>query len=396
MNFLGNVITYVRRIVKTPSNASLSDDLIIDYINRFYINDVPAVMQLFDLKKTYQFQTCPTVDKYNMPLYSIQSEGTIQQQIGMYPVYQGFLGPARINGRMVPFQTEEKYFYGLWPKITQPLINVATGDGTRGPYIFTLPVLSGINPPIQNQNSFQGIIRGHVDISGIIATGTNQDPPLETSLNLLIPVTSVESAFFITSIDANGQSVVVQDSGQFLSNNVNCGLLMTKGNAPLGNTGLGTYSTTQNIVNYMTGNVYVTFPVAIPIGQSINVQCYLFNCGLPTAILYYNNKLVIRTPPDTQYNVELEAYLSPSAFMNSSDSIPFGYMSEYIARGAARKLLSDTGDIEQFQFYEPLFKEQETLVHIRSQRQFTETRTQTIYSHGYSYGNIGNFGGGYQ
>ena len=28
-------------------------------------------------------------------------------------------------------------------------------------------------------------------------------------------------------------------------------------------------------------------------------------------------------------------------------------MCEYIARGAARKILSDTGDIEQFQFYEP-------------------------------------------
>jgi hypothetical protein len=55
-------------------------------------------------------------------------------------------------------------------------------------------------------------------------------------------------------------------------------------------------------------------------------------------------------------------------------------MAEYIARGAARKILSDTGDWEQFQAYEPLFIEQETLVHIRSQRQFTSTRTQTIYS----------------
>lgn len=55
-------------------------------------------------------------------------------------------------------------------------------------------------------------------------------------------------------------------------------------------------------------------------------------------------------------------------------------MSEYIARGAARKILSDTGDVEQFQFYEPLFREQEMLVWKRAQRQNTSTRVQTIYS----------------
>jgi hypothetical protein len=60
--------------------------------------------------------------------------------------------------------------------------------------------------------------------------------------------------------------------------------------------------------------------------------------------------------------------------------VQFAYMSEYIARGAARKILADTGDTEQFAFYEPLFKEQETLVWKRSQRQFTANRTGTIFS----------------
>ena len=56
-------------------------------------------------------------------------------------------------------------------------------------------------------------------------------------------------------------------------------------------------------------------------------------------------------PPDNQYLVELEAYLSPAAFMSTSSALPYAYMAEYIARGAARKILSDTGDVEQFQFY---------------------------------------------
>jgi hypothetical protein len=70
-------------------------------------------------------------------------------------------------------------------------------------------------------------------------------------------------------------------------------------------------------------------------------------------------------------------------------------MAEYIARGAARKMLSDTGDWEQFQSYEPLFLEQEMLVWKRSQRQWTATRTETIYSQGFGQGmGLNNIGGG--
>jgi len=101
---------------------------------------------------------------------------------------------------------------------------------------------------------------------------------------------------------------------------------------------------------------------------------------LPRIVFFYNNVISVLAPPAYQYPVSLTAYLSPAAFLTTSDAIPFAYMSEYIARGAARKILSDTGDIEQFNFYEPFFKEQETLVWKRSQRQFTATRTPTLYS----------------
>src|SRR6185503_13233049 len=100
MNLLQDIITYVRRIIKAPSNATITDSLIIDYINRFWIMDVDARIQLFDLKKTYQFQTVPGFDQYNMPLYSVQTESpdSDPQNINFYPVYQVFQGPAYING----------------------------------------------------------------------------------------------------------------------------------------------------------------------------------------------------------------------------------------------------------------------------------------------------------
>jgi hypothetical protein len=395
MFLLNDVITYVRRIIKSPSNAVISDNLIIDYINRFWITDVDARIQVFDLKTKYQFETTPGVDKYNMPLYSVQTEPG-NQTIGMYPVYQGFVGTASINGVGVSFQTQKGSFFNGYPNIVQNLQVVGVGDGTTGPYTlnFTiLPTTAPLNPP------FDGILRGHIDMAGIISTGNNIDPPIvdtvdaQTSIPAMA-VTSVDAAVFITSIDSTGANVVVQDSGQFLEGNVNYGLLMTPGPAPFGNMVMpGGYSTTLNTINYFTGFCKVLFPVAIPVGVNINAQCLFFQSGLPRSILYYNNTLTLRSPPAMQYLVELDAYLSPAAFLNMSAAIPFGYMAEYIARGAARKILSDTGDIEQFMFYEPLFKEQELLVWKRSQRQWTANRTETIYSQGNYNGQWGNNAG---
>jgi hypothetical protein len=372
--------------VKTPSNSLLSDNLIIDYINRFLLMDVSARIQIFDLKTKYQFQTTPGWDRYNMPLYDIQTEPG-NQTIASFPVYQGFTGPAYINGIQVAFQTQKQVFYNAYPNVVQNMQVVAQGDGTAGPYTLNFPIgpnqSSPLNPPLN------GLIRGHVDITGIIGTGANVDPPTANTtatfqtLLTKIPTTSVDSAVFITATAADGTNIIVQDSGVFLTGNMNYGLLMEPGNAPFGNTVLsGGYSTTANTVNYLQGTATVTFNQAVPVGSNINVQCFFFQSGLPRGILFYNNVLTFRTPPALQYLVELDAFLTPAAFLNTSSAIPFGYMAEYIARGAARKLLSDTGDWEQFDRYEPLFREQENLVHIRSQRQWTSTRTETIYSRG--------------
>jgi hypothetical protein len=414
MNLLSDIITYVRRIIKSPSNAVITDNLIIDYINRFWIMDVDARMQLFDLKTKWQFQTTPGIDQYNMPLYTVQSEtpGSITSpDISYYPVYQGLLGPAYINGIQIPFDTQKNNFYNIWPNVLQYGQVLATGNNTAGPYNlqFTISPINTqpINPPIQY------LLRGHVDLKGVIenanSTGNYQDPIFGRTINIGngtnnpgISTTSILPMVYFTTSDAYGNNNIICDSGQFLLDAMNnrqssYGLLMSPGNAPYGNTPLsGGYSTTQNTINYLSGlaqNVY--FPEVVPPGVEITGQCYFFQCGLPRAALYYNNTLTLRSPPDTQYFVEVDAYLSPSAFFNQSQSIPFAYMSEYIARGAARKILSDTGDLEQFAFYEPLFKEQELLVWKRSQRQWTSTRTQTIYSQGINQGQSGfnNIGG---
>lgn len=400
MFLLSDIITYIRRIIKSPSDSDISDGLIIDYINRFWITDVDARLQIFDLKKKYQFQTQPGVDKYNMPLYDVQIEspGNNPQSINFYPVYQGFLSSCFINGVGVPLQTQKNIFFNAYPNVIQNFQALIQGDGTGGPYFIQIPLLGpppSPPPPFPNP-PINSIIRGHVNMEGVIATGNNVDPPVGPNFQTTIPVSSVESAVTISTLGGNGANVLVTDSGQFLDTNINCGLLMQPGKAPFGNQALaGGYSATSNIVNYLTGEIYVTFPALIPAGNNINVQVLFFQSGLPRTMLFYDNTITMRTVPDKQYTVELDAYLSPAAFLTSNDAVQFGYMSEYIARGAARKILSDTGDIEQFQFYEPLFIEQERLVWKRSQRQWTATRTETLYSQGFAHGGtaFNNFGG---
>lgn len=404
MNLLSDIITYIRRLIKTPSNAVISDDLLIDYINRFWINDVDARIQLFDLKTQFQFQTVPGFDQYNMPLYTIQSSKDGNEVINYYPVYQGFLDPVYINGIQVPFQTDKTTFFNIWPNIVQQMNVVTTGNG-GATYSFTFPLVPNNSTPLTTP--FQYFLRGHVDTTGVIAMadalglGTIIDPPVVTSLQASttipgVPVANAFPAIYITTNLADGSSMVVTDSGQFLSGNQNFGLLMQQGKYPGGNTTLtGGYSTTVNTINYFTGQVNVTFPQAVPTGVNINAQAFLFQCGLPRGVLYNNNTITLRSPPDKQYLVQLDAYLSPAGYLATNQSVQFAYMSEYIARGAARKILSDTGDIEQFNFYEPLFREQEMLIWKRSQRQFTASRTQTIYSQGINQGQSGfnNLGG---
>lgn len=394
MNLLSDIITYVRRIVKSPSNAQLTDSLIIDYINRFWLLDVDARIQLFDFKTKYQFQTIPGIDQYNMPLYSVQTEAG-SQSIASFPVYQGFMDPCFVNGIQVPFYTRHDNFWNLWPNYIQPLNPVAIGDGSTSLFTFSLP--------------FFPAIPGHLDITGIIAAqgglGTITDPwftnafPLTTNGTINIPTTSTYPGVYITYQNGNGSNTVISDSGVFLSTGTNTqlyGLLMQQGAAPFGNTPLSNnvYTTTLNTVNYQTGIVTVQFPTAPPAGVQIQCQCYFYEQGIPRSLLFFNNCLTMRPPPNISYLIEMDAYLTPAAFLTTSSAFPFGYMTEYIARGAARKLLSDTGDIEQFQFYEPLFKEQETLVWKRSQRQFTTSRTGTIFSESQGQTNYNNIGAG--
>lgn len=320
MNLLSDIITYIRRIVKTPSDQILSDSLIIDYINRFYLYDCPARLQLFDLKTTFQLVTSPNIDQYNMPYTG--SAGTPDGVI----TYQGLLSPVYCDGVEMPFTTSRSFFFRSYPNFDFNQQD-ALGDGGASYSI---------------QSSIFPIVRGHLDV-----------------LDNLVP------GLYITALDSTNNQMLVTDSGEFDGSDNNIGIL----------TGDGT-----GTIDYLTGEVDVVFNNSVPDQNIIQLKYANYQAGTPRIVLFYNNIITIRPVPDTAYLIQFDAYLTPSAFLNNQEALPFGYMSEWLARGASRKILSDTGDYEQFAFHEPLFREQENLVLRRSDRQNCVNRTPTIFT----------------
>jgi hypothetical protein len=330
MNLLSDVINYVRRIIKTSSNQQMSDATIIDYINRFYTYDVPARIQQFELKTVYSFDCVANIDKYNLPY---DSNGNLQ--------FQNLLTPVYVDGVEVSFMISRQSFYRAFPRDLQNII-VDEGDGVSVSYnFFTTGNTNAQGAPIG---------RAHLDVLG-----------------------NLEPGVYVTAFDEFNNQMVLTDDGTFSATNQNVGNLIVSSYI----SGVGDVAGT---VNYITGEFNVTFPAAVPADNNISAQYFSYQSGTPRIVLFFDNVISLRPIPDKAYLLEFDAYLTPAAFLNSNEALKFGYMSEYLARGAARKILSDVGDIEQFTFYEPLFREQEILVLRRTDRQNSVERTPTIFT----------------
>jgi hypothetical protein len=355
-----DIIIWVRRLLKSPSTQAISDNVIADYLNRFVTYDMAERIQQFELKRQYTFETIPNIFEYQAPFVpSITATfpGSAQvpppfvnnpvppQNQTLVPVYQNFTRPVYCDGiEMGWFQSNEQ-FYKVFPEFVQNEFPIV-GNGTIGPYTVTF----GANP----------ILRGFIDDLG----------------NLLPYV-------FITAMDSAGNQQYIVDSGY--KDPTGKGLLIQT-DATFQNiigpvlTGSPPSGGGSGLVDYINGTATFTFNSLVPGNTNIGTQTSPYSAGFPRICLLYNNIFKLYPVPDRAYKIQCDAYVTPSVFFNTAASVPFAYMSEYIARGAARKILSDMGDYEQFQYYESLFMEQEALVLRRTERQNATQRTPTIFS----------------
>lgn len=354
-----DIITWVRRIIKSPSPQVISDATIADYVNRFWVFEVPERIQLIEMKRQYTFETQANIFEYQAPFAPTQSwnfppnfdpppfinNPVVPQNQTPVPLYHEFRPPIYCDGvQMGWFQSTEQ-FYNIFPELVLNE-NPLQGDGRSGAYTTNVgrsPILRAFIDDLGNLKPYVYIT--YVDLSGIQHY-------------------IVDSSY----LNASGLGILIETDSTF-QNIIGAPLV---GNPPTSG-GAGT-------VDYMSGELIFTFLNPVTLGLTIETQTSPFSSGRPRIALYFNQIFKVYPVPDRAYKIQVDAYVTPQVFFNSAASIPFAYMSEYIARGAARKILSDNGDYDQMQFYEPLFREQENLVLRKTSRQNAVPRTPTIFS----------------
>jgi hypothetical protein len=346
-----DIETWVRRIIKASNTQSVTSRTIAEYVNRFYTYDVPARLQLFEMKSQYIFQAQPYVYQYQFP----------------YQNYQMVKPPVFCDGVQMGYFQFNEQFYQVYPE--QPLNEILLqGNGTIGPYttmVNSYPVLRGF----KNDLPYQSFV---------------STPPLGGSVSAPVVYSqTLQPNVFITTFDSSGTYMIVVDDGQG-------NLIQTDASFQNGPSGPPTLPLVVGTVNYLTGICTFSFNSVVAPNTDIYVQTVPYIPGVPRFCLFYNNTIKIFPIPRRSHTIKMDCFVTPAQFLSTTSAVPFAYMAEYIARGAARKLMTDTGDTEQLSIYEPYFQEQENFVLRRTERQNSTQRTPTIFS-----GQTGNFHGGY-
>lgn len=341
---LASIYAKIRRltgsndVLQLPNEASAGDPNSVglaDYVNSFYLYDLPAQFRSLKLKDKYTFVTTRGIDTY---LFNSERYTTVEM-------------PCYCAKREIKLFQDPWSFYGVnynW----QFQQNITQGDGTPGPYSGTLqatPIIRSVNnvPTYQGTKNVPGVSQG------------NPAFPAGRNMNLLI--TANVSLGITENVTDNGNGTLIDpDTG-----------------------------VTRGSIDYDTGAISVTFSQNIPSGENIQVQYNPVSTGqmnIPLSILYFQSQFVLRPVPDKGYTIELTAYRQPTqALMSQSEGANAGTpeLSEWwelIAIGAAKKIYEDRLDFDGVALMDKMLQERYQVAYTRTYAQLGKQRTATIFS----------------
>ena len=330
---LQDIRNKVRKLTARPSTDQISDAEIDNYINTYYIYDMPETLRLLKLKDTYTFTTQPNIEVYDFPN---------TQYITVEP-------PAYCGGQQIQYFQDNDLFYREWPKINF-IQQVAVGNGTNGPY-------TGIMNSGSNSFSAVPFLRSKNP------TGTNPPGNQGRDINVIISA-NISSSQATTAID--------DGNGGFIDGTT---LLPIPGT-----------------IDYINGNFTVTFSQAIPAGAQINADFIPYVASLPRSIMLYQNQFFLRPIPDKAYIVQVNAFRFPTTFATTSpnQTPELNQWWQLLAYGAALKILVDNADFENAENFRPYYTEQLLQVQRRTVKLLSNQRSSTIYSNqgSYPYSNL--------
>lgn len=336
----------VRELTASPNEASLSSSKIAQSVNTFYSQDFPYAIKIDQMRSVYTFYTAPNIDRY--PVNIIYN--------------QGFRNPVYFEGVQGNFFKDRAQFFGIWPK-WPTRFQPATGDGVTTSFSFTI----GGTPFLRKE-----VVVGTINVGGSaiqIADDGNgnlyyQSPNTPVSNPL---ITSVKPGMKNVNYSAvNGTTEV------YPGDNI---------------------QTLVGTVNYTTGAFVIDFSLASVIpnnGSEITVWVSQYATSRPYSLLFWNNELTVRPVPDNVYKVEVESYLTPVQFLDSTDNPIVNQWWQYIAYGAAMEILRHRQDMDGVANLLEGFKRQEGLVLERQAIEEIGQQNSTIYNSRYQQGNWNN------
>jgi len=142
MSTLTTIQTKIRRLTGRPSVSQITDIQINEYINNFYLYDMPESLRLLSEQTVYEFMTTANVDRYDL---SLETYWNGQENV---PVVDSFLTlnpPIYVAGYEALWSQSREQFFRIYPQVAQ-LVTSVEGDGTPGPYTNTFansPILQG-------------------------------------------------------------------------------------------------------------------------------------------------------------------------------------------------------------------------------------------------------------
>lgn len=412
---LAAIVKKVRRLTASASESALSTNDIYLAINTYYSQDFPYGVKIDQMRSVYTFFTEPYRDRYPLDVnYD-----------------QGVRAPFYVEGIQGSFFKDRQQFYGLWPRFPT-LFNV--NPGTSG----NITAITNANPA-SITSAAHGLTSGQtVTINGVVGmTQLNGNTYTITVINANTFTLNVDSTGFGAYVsggtwtqtqifnyiapgpilsrevvlggqDINGNPISVNDDGNgnmlFISPNPVV-IVPSQTNQPgmynlnTANPGLQ-IKTKIGTVNYVTGLISLNFTLAPGGGvtpapsQNMTLWVSQYTTGRPISCLFWNNEFTIRPVPKLIHKCEVETFLTPVQFLNTSDVPILNQWWQCLAYGVAREILRERQDMAGVANLEEGFKRQEGLVLERQGVEELFIPNQTIFNSvsSYSCGPWGNIG----
>jgi len=374
--------TKVRRLTRSPSEAQLTTADLDNYINTFVVYDFPEHLRTFNFRQSFKFWCNPFQDEYPTDIASFGTASQASQNI-LYNFQNHILtvhDPVYIAGYQSFYSQNREQFFSIYPNVNSIQSIGVCGDGVTVTFsgrINTHFSSTFPNPSVHNNQGGAVLLKRNVLFESVDLYGNGLslvDIPVIDSVtgnptvwgNLYVPGSSAwQAAIETPPIAATPYTLV-------------------PGGAP----------NSQNYINYVTGRFTITFPFAPRTGHAINSQTVPEITSLPQAMLWYQNKFVLRPVPDQPYQINFEVFRRPTYLMSTNSAPALEEYWQYIAYGAAKKIFEDRLDMDSVQLIMPEFKVQQALCERRNIVQWTNERTATIYTEQTSFGGQGGWGWG--